>query len=53
VNFQERIGYHITYTISAGQASAEELSYTKLPAEVQKKSQAYLTQLTENGQALK
>jgi hypothetical protein len=43
----------ITYAISTGQASAEELSYTKLPAEVQQKSQAYLTPLTENGQPLR
>jgi phosphate transport system substrate-binding protein len=43
----------ITYAISAGQVSAEELSYTKLPAEIQQKSQAYLTQLTENGQPLR
>lgn len=43
----------ITYAISAGQVSAEELSYTKLPAEIQQKSQAYLTELTENGQPLR
>ena len=43
----------ITYALTEGQDTAEELSYTKLPTSVQQKSQALLTQLTENGQALK
>ena len=43
----------LSYALTAGQDSAEELSYTKLPAEVQQKSQTLLTQLTENGQPLK
>ena len=43
----------IAYALSKGQDSAEELSYTKLPASVGQKSQTLLTQLTENGQALK
>ena len=43
----------ITYALSGGQDAAEELSYTKLPAPVQQKSQTLLTQLTENGQPLK
>ncbi len=43
----------IAYALSQGQDSAEELSYTKLPASVEQKSQTLLTQLTENGQALK
>lgn len=43
----------ITCAISDGQVSAEELSYTKLAAEVQQKGQAYLTQLMENGQPLR
>jgi phosphate transport system substrate-binding protein len=43
----------ISYAISAGQDSAEELSYTKLPASVQQKSQTLLTRLTEDGQPLK
>ena len=42
----------LSYALTAGQDSAEELSYTKLPAEVQQKSQTLLTQLTENGQPL-
>ena len=43
----------INYALSAGQDVAEELSYTKLPAPVQQKSQNSLAQLTENGQPLK
>ncbi len=43
----------LSYAITAGQDSAEELSYTKLPAEVQQKSQTLLMQLTENGQPLR
>ena len=43
----------IAYALSQGQDSAEELSYTKLPASVEQKSQTLLTQLTENGQPLK
>jgi len=43
----------IAYALSQGQDSAGELSYTKLPASIEQKSQTLLTQLTENGQALK
>ena len=43
----------IAYALSQGQDSAEELSYTRLPASVEQKSQPLLTQLTENGQPLK
>ncbi len=43
----------ISYAISAGQDSAEELSYTRLPASVQQKSETLLMQLTEDGQPLK
>jgi phosphate transport system substrate-binding protein len=43
----------IAYAISQGQDSAEELSYTRLPVSVEQKSRTLLTQLTENGQALK
>jgi phosphate transport system substrate-binding protein len=43
----------IAYALSQGQDSAAELSYTRLPASVEQKSQTLLTQLTENGQALK
>ncbi len=42
----------VVYVLTQGQDSAEELSYTKLPASVEQKSQALLTQLTENGQPL-
>lgn len=43
----------ITYALSTGQASGEELSYTKLPVEIQQKSQSFLGQLTENGEPLR
>ncbi len=43
----------LSYALTTGQDSAEQLSYTKLPAAVQQQSQALLTQLTENGQPLK
>jgi phosphate transport system substrate-binding protein len=43
----------LSYALTAGQDSAEQLSYTKLPVEVQQKSQALLTQLTQDGQPLK
>jgi phosphate transport system substrate-binding protein len=43
----------ISYALSQGQDSAEELSYTKLPTSVEQRSRTLLTQLTENGQALK
>ena len=43
----------ITYAITSGQDSAEELSYTKLPAPIQQQSQTLLAQLTDNGQPLK
>ena len=43
----------LSYAITAGQDSAEELSYAKLPNEVQQKSQTLLMQLTENGQPLR
>jgi phosphate transport system substrate-binding protein len=43
----------ISFAISKGQGSAEELSYAKLPDSVQKQGQALLSQLTSNGQPLK
>jgi phosphate transport system substrate-binding protein len=43
----------IAYALSQGQDSAEALSYTKLPTTVEQKSQALLSQLTENGNTLK
>jgi phosphate transport system substrate-binding protein len=43
----------VVYALTQGQDSAEELSYTKLPASVEQKSQTLLTQLTEDGQPLK
>jgi phosphate transport system substrate-binding protein len=43
----------LSYALTAGQDSAEQLSYTKLPVEVQQKSQTLLTQLTQDGQPLK
>jgi phosphate transport system substrate-binding protein len=43
----------ISFAISAGQDSAEELSYAKLPEAAQKQGQMLLSQLTANGQPLK
>ena len=43
----------IAYAISAGQDSAEEMSYAKLPDSVQKQGQQLLSQLTADGQPLK
>lgn len=42
----------IAYALTNGQNTAEELSYTKLPASVQQKSQTLLTYLTEDGHPL-
>jgi phosphate transport system substrate-binding protein len=41
------------YVITSGQDSAEEMSYAKLPASLQRASQSLLAQLTDNGQPLK
>ena len=43
----------IGFAISSGQDSAEELSYAKLPASVQKQGKTLLAQLTVNGVPLK
>jgi phosphate transport system substrate-binding protein len=43
----------IAYAIGSGQESAEGLSYARLPAAVQQRSQSLLAQLTDNGQPLK
>jgi phosphate transport system substrate-binding protein len=43
----------ITYAITKGQDSAEELSYSKLPEPIQQQSVSLLAQLTENDQPLK
>lgn len=43
----------LTFALSTGQDSAEELSYTKLPPSVQNHGQALIAQLTANGQPLK
>jgi phosphate transport system substrate-binding protein len=50
---QQAVRDFIAYTISAGQDSAEEMSYAKLPDSVQKQGQQELSQLTVNGQPLK
>jgi phosphate transport system substrate-binding protein len=44
---------YIAYALTTGQDVAEELSYAKLPPPVQHQGQALLSQLTQNGQALK
>jgi len=43
----------ISYAISSGQDSAEELSYAKLPDAVQKHAETLLGELTSNGQPLR
>lgn len=43
----------VTYAITSGQNSAEALSYARLPAPVQQRSQNLLTQMTDSGQPLK
>ena len=43
----------IAYTITAGQDSAEELSYARLPAAIQQQAQNLLAELTTNGQPRK
>lgn len=50
---QQAVKDFISYAISAGQDSAEELSYAKLPEPVQKQGETLLTQLTANGQPLR
>lgn len=50
---QQAVKDFISYAISAGQDSAEELSYAKLPEPVQKQGETLLSQLTANGQPLK
>jgi phosphate transport system substrate-binding protein len=50
---QAAIKDFVNFTITTGQDSSEELSYTKLPKAVQKQGQALLAQLTANGQPLK
>lgn len=43
----------VAYAISAGQDSAEEMSYAKLADSVQMQGQELLSQLTADGQPLK
>jgi phosphate transport system substrate-binding protein len=50
---QQAVKDYLAYVVSSGQNIVEELSYAKLPLPVQQQSQALLSQLTENGQALK
>jgi phosphate transport system substrate-binding protein len=50
---QQTVKDFISYAISAGQDSAEELSYAKLPEPVQKQGETLLSQLTANGQPLR
>lgn len=50
---QQTVKDFISYAITTGQDSAEELSYAKLPEPVQKQGEMLLAQLTANGQALK
>ena len=50
---QQAVKDYLAYAVSSGQNIVEELSYAKLPTPVQQQSQALLSQLTENGQALK
>lgn len=50
---QQAVKNFIAYAISTGQDSAEELSYAKLPDQVQKEGEILLSQLTANGQPLR
>lgn len=50
---QQAVRDFISYTITAGQDSAEELSYAKLTAAVQQQAQNLLAELTVNGQPLR
>jgi phosphate transport system substrate-binding protein len=50
---QRAVRDFIAYAISTGQASAEELSYAKLPASVQQQGQQLLSQLSTAGQQAK
>jgi phosphate transport system substrate-binding protein len=47
---QRSVRDFIAYAISTGQASAEELSYAKLPTSVQQQGQQLLSQLSVTGQ---
>jgi phosphate transport system substrate-binding protein len=42
----------LEYTINAGQDSAEELSYAKLPIALQQRSDALLNEMTDNGKPI-
>lgn len=50
---QQAVKDFIAYTITAGQDSAEELSYARLPAAIQQQAQNLLAELTTNGQPRK
>ena len=50
---QRAVKEFIAYAISNGQDSAEELSYAKLPEQVQEQGEQLLGQLTANGQPFK
>lgn len=50
---QQAVKDFISYALSTGQDSAEELSYAKLPEPVQKQGETLLSQLTANGQPLR
>lgn len=53
VDQQQAVKDFVTYAISAGQDSAEEFSYAKLPEAVQKQGKNLLAELTANGQPLR
>lgn len=50
---QQALKDFLSYAISTGQDSAEEMSYARLPNSVQKQGQQLLSQLTANDQPLK
>jgi phosphate transport system substrate-binding protein len=50
---QEAVRDFVAYSLSTGQEVSEQLSYAKLPGTIAQQGQALLSQLTENGQALK
>lgn len=50
---QRAVKQFVSYAVSKGQESAEELSYAKLPDSVQNQAQQLLDQLTADGQPLK
>ena len=49
---QRKFKDFVTYCLTDGQISAEEMSYTKLPATLQQQGLQLLSELTENGKPL-